>query len=282
MSYHLNTKLAPPCSCSSITVVRRSSPARRPASARGSRELAARGMTVVLASRATETLERLADELHSKYGVATYVLTLDLARTNAASIAKAFCDERKLHIDLLVNNAGFMTYGLDESIDPLEEQAEIQVNVASLAGLTHAFLPGMLERRRGGIINVSSLAGFQPIPYMAVYAATKAFVISYSVALDEECRTRNVRVSALCPGTTATEMYEHAHAEHDSAGTPRSVEQVVATGLRGWENGKTVAVDGWWNRLRSVAVRLVPRWYAARLAGRIVAPYDRRKRAPMG
>src|SRR6218665_437518 len=111
------------------------------------RELASRGMTLILAARATDALEKLSAELAAKHGVTVHVLTLDLAKSDAAATAKAFVAERGLTVDLLINNAGFMTFGLCESLDPAAEQAEIQVNCAAVVALTHVFLPGMLQRR---------------------------------------------------------------------------------------------------------------------------------------
>lgn len=146
------------------------------------------------------------------------------------------------------------------------------VNIAAVVGLTHAFLPGMLARRDGGIVNVASIAGFQPIPYLTVYAASKAFVISFSVALWEECRDRNVCVMALCPGMTATELFERAAAAPAAVGTPRTAEQVAATALRGLDAKRSLIVDGLKNSLLSHGPRLVPRWLAARFAGQAVRP----------
>jgi short-subunit dehydrogenase len=165
-----------------------------------------------------------------------------------------------------------MTHGSFESIDPAVEQAEVMVNVAAVVGLTHAFLPGMLRRGVGGILNVASIAGFQPIPYLAVYAATKAFVISFSVALWEECRERNVCVMAICPGTTATQLFERASAPEAAVGKPRTSEQVVATALAGLDKNRSLMVDGLKNSLLTHGPRLIPRWLAAIFAGRAVRP----------
>jgi len=242
------------------------------------RELAKRGMNLILAARSTAKLEQLAAELSRQHGIVAHVLTVDLSKPDAAATVASFVAERALTVDLLLNNAGFLTFGLFENCDPATEQNEIQVNCAALVALTHAFLPGMLERGRGGIINVASLAGFQPIPYMAVYAATKAFIISFSVALAEEVRERGVTVVGLCPGTTTTELFTRAVAENFSVGNPRTVAQVVATGLRALDKRKSLVVDGFRNRLLSLGPRLVPRWYAARVAGAMVMPPEDKKK----
>lgn len=243
------------------------------------RELAKRGMNLILAARTTAKLEQLAKELSNQHGIAAHALTVDLSKPEATALVQAYVTEHALTIDLLVNNAGFLTFGLFEKNDPATEQNEIQVNVASLVAMTHAFLPGMLERQRGGIINVSSLAGFQPIPYMAVYAATKAFIISFSVALAEEVYERGVTVVGLCPGTTTTELFKRAVADSFNMGSPRSVEQVVATGLRALDKKKSLVVDGFKNRMLSLGPRLVPHWYTARCAGAMVMPPQKNKKA---
>ncbi|QDT56994.1 NADP-dependent 3-hydroxy acid dehydrogenase YdfG [Caulifigura coniformis] len=236
------------------------------------RELAARGMSLVLVARAEQALEELAADLKQRHGVAVHVVPADLSQAEAMSKIASAVSDRGLAIDLLVNNAGFMTHGAFETLDADREQAEIMVNVAAVVGLTRAFMPGMLERQNGGVINVASVAGFQPIPYLAVYAASKAFVISFSVALWEECRGRNVCVMGLCPGTTATELFERASAKEAALGTPRSADQVVTTALRGLDRRRSLIVDGLKNSLLSHGPRLIPRWFAARCAGQTVRP----------
>ncbi len=236
------------------------------------RGLAGRGMSLILVSRAEAALRTLADELGRQHPVAVEVLPADLRRPEAAREIAAAVAGRGLQVDLLVNNAGVMTHGAFEQIDPQLEQDEIMVNVASLVGLTHAFLPGMLERRSGGVINVASVAGFQPVPYLTTYSATKAFVISFSVALWEECRGRNVCVMGLCPGTTSTQLFERAAAPEASLGVPRTPEQVVATALRGLEQRRSLITDGLKNSLLSHGPRLIPKWFAAQCAGKAVRP----------
>ncbi len=236
------------------------------------RALAARGMSVILVARGEESMKALAAEITQKHQVQAHVIVADLSRENATAVVSAAVAERGLAVDLLVNNAGFMTHGPFESIDTAAEQAEVMVNVTSLVGLTHAFLPRMLSQREGGVINVASIAGFQPIPYLATYAATKAFVISFSVALYEECRGRNVCVLGLCPGNTATELFDRASAPEAALGKPRTVEQVVATALNGLDKKRSLVTDGLKNSLLTHGPRLIPRWFAARCAGQAVRP----------
>jgi short-subunit dehydrogenase len=239
------------------------------------RELAARGMSVVLVARSREALSELAAEIESQHPAKAHVVCCDLSQPDAALAVAKQTAALGLTIDLVINNAGFMTHGRFETIDPARDQAEIMVNVNALVGLTHAYLPGMLERREGGVINVASVAGFQPIPYLAVYAATKAFVISFSVALWEECRDRNVCVMGLCPGTTATQLFDRAAAPEAALGKPRTAEQVVATALTSLDKKRSLVVDGRKNSLLSHGPRLIPRWFAARFAGQAVRPKQR-------
>jgi len=236
------------------------------------RELAARGMNLILVARAEDVLKKLADQLTQQHQVSVYVVVSDLSREGAVDQVIAAVSALDLQVDLLVNNAGVMTHGSFEQIDPAREHAEVMVNVAAVVGLTHAFLPGMLHRQSGGVINVASIAGFQPIPYLATYAATKAFVISFSVALREECRDRNVQVLGLCPGTTATELFTRGDAQPAALGNPRTVRQVVATGLKGLDGKRSLIVDGLKNSLLTHGPRLIPRWFAARCAGKAVRP----------
>jgi short-subunit dehydrogenase len=236
------------------------------------RALAPRGMRIVLTARSESALHTLAAELSQQHGAETLVVPADLSREESVKQIVAAAQQRGWAIDLLVNNAGLLTHGCFESIDPARERDEIMVNVASMVALTHSFLPGMLERRQGGVINVASIAGFQPIPYMAVYSASKAFVISFSVALWEECRDRNVCVLALCPGTTATNLFKTALAPEAELGRPRQASQVVATALASLDKRRSLVVDGLKNSLLSHGPRLIPRWFAAKCAGAAVRP----------
>lgn len=235
-------------------------------------ELASRGMSLILVARSEDALSVLAADVSARYSIEAKVITADLSRETAVSEIAKKVSELGWTVDLLINNAGFMTHGPFESIDPAQDHAEVMVNVAAVVGLTHAFLPGMLERRTGGVINVASVAGFQPIPYLAVYAATKAFVISFSVALWEECRDRNVCVIGLCPGTTATQLFERASAPEAALGKPRTAEHVVSTALSALDRKRSLVVDGLKNSLLSHGPRLIPRWFAARCAGQAVRP----------
>lgn len=236
------------------------------------RELAARGMNCILVARNADAMRALAREISSAHTVRTEVIVADLSHPDAADLIKKDVASRAMTVDLLVNNAGFMTHGHFETLAPRRDHDQVMVNCAAMVGLTHAFLPAMLAQNEGGIINVASIAGFQPIPHMAVYAASKAFVISFSVALWEECRGRNVRVVTLCPGTTDTPLFDVNNAQEAALGKKRTPEQVVATGLRGLDKGKSLVIDGTMNSLLSNGPRLIPKWLAAKFAGQAVKP----------
>lgn len=234
------------------------------------RELAARGMSLVLVARDGAALDRLAAELRDKHRTEVQTIVADLSRSESpAEVANAVRAAGGT-IDLLINNAGMMTYGPFETSDPALNHAELMVNVAALVALTREFLPAMLERRFGGVVNVASVAGFQPIPYLAVYAATKAFVLSFSTALWEECRDRQVCVLALCPGTTSTQLFDRAQAPEAALGRPRTPEQVIATALAALAKRRSIVVDGLKNSILSHGPRLIPRWFAAKCAGQAV------------
>lgn len=234
------------------------------------RELAARGMKLILVARDRLALEQLAQEVASLPGGRPVIIVADLSTPTAISEIADAVQSQSLSVDLLINNAGIMTYGPFEESEPALNKAELMVNVAALVELTRQFLPAMLERQQGAIINVASVAAFQPIPLLAVYAATKAFVISFSTALWEECRGRNVNVLALCPGTTSTKLFDRAAAPEAAVGKPRTPEQVVATALTALARKRSIVVDGWKNSLLSHGPRLIPRWFAARCAGQAV------------
>jgi hypothetical protein len=237
-------------------------------------QLAARGYDVILVARRRERLDELAVRVRAEHGVErAEVIAADLADPASPAAIAASVAALGLNVDLLVNNAGFGTHGRFEKNDPAREHDEITVNVASLVALTHAFLPGMLARGSGGVINVASTASFQPVPYMAVYGATKAFVCSFSEALHEEVRRRGVRVIALCPGPTATEFFGTGHVLEPKAPI-RTVRDVVLTGLAAYDAATPVAIDGLFNKLLIFFSRTMPRKSVLAIAARIMGPND--------
>jgi short-subunit dehydrogenase len=233
------------------------------------RQLAARGRDLVLVARRADRLEALASDLPTQ----AHVIACDLA-TDAASLAGRV-EELGVEVDLLVNNAGFGTSGPFVENDPAREAEEVRLNCEAVVTLCHAFLPAMVERRRGGVINVASTAGMQPIPYESVYAATKAFAVSFTDALHTELRGSGVRVMSVNPGPVPTEWQQVAgYAENRSAPAPGeiSAEQVVRESLEAWDGGKRFVIPGRTIRWFIRATRPSPRAVQLRITERMYRP----------
>ena len=216
---------------------------------------------LVLVARRRDKLERLAQELRGAGGVECRVLSQDLADPAGPRAVFAELTAAGVTVDVVVNCAGFGFMGAVSEI-PVQRQLDmIQVNVLSLTQLTTLFLPGMLERGRGGILNVGSVAGFQPGPNMAVYYATKAYVLSYSEALAEEVAGTGIRVSCLAPGPTATGFGSHSGLDHSLLFKLGMMDAatVARSGYRGFRRGKVLVIPGWQNKLVPWYSRIVPR-----------------------
>lgn len=213
------------------------------------RQLAARGYRLVLLARSGDRLDALATELRATHGVPVDVLVRDLAEPDAAARTTADLAAAGIGVDLLVNNAGFGTNGRFEEIPDGRDQDQLMVNVVALVGLTRALVPGMLARGGGAVVNVASVAGFQPSPYFAAYAAGKAFVINFSLALRSEYRGRGIRVLALCPGPTRTSFFETAGERAALGGRLMPAEAVVRAALRGLDHDRPYVVPGFGNRM---------------------------------
>jgi len=228
------------------------------------RELARRGHGVTLVARRAERLETLASELRAN-GVRAEALAADLSDRTARAELLGQVEALGLTPDILVNNAGLSTTGPVATSDPAAELNMIEVDVAAVADLCSRFLPGMVERGTGGIINVASTAAFQPLPGQAGYAAGKAFVLSYTRSLAGELRGTGVTVTALCPGPVETEFGDVAgFAEGDAESSlPRfmweSPEAVARTAVDGLAHGHTVAIPGLANRLSANLAHLAPK-----------------------
>jgi short-subunit dehydrogenase len=237
------------------------------------RERATRGMSVVLVARATERLQSIAGELMSRYLARVEIIAADLADPAAVATVIDEIRRRELAVDLLINNAGFGLHGPLETLSPERERQAIQLNVGALVTLTHAVLAGLLARASGGIVTVASTLAFQPVPYMAVHGATKAFVLAFAHALATEYRGKGVRFLALRPGTTATSFYDVSGGDKVFARMHmRTPEQVVATGLHAFERGRAVAVDGVANRWLFRLTGGVPDGVGARMFARALRP----------
>jgi short-subunit dehydrogenase len=228
---------------------------------------AARGRDLVLLARSEEKLSQLARWVRENHRVRVEVAALDLSDPQAPEALFREMNRRELEVEDLVNNAGFGTLGRfhDISIDRLLEM--LRLNVLALTHLTHLFLPAMMTRRRGRILNVASTAGLQPGPWMAVYYASKAYVLSFTEAIAEELRGTGVTATALLPGPTRTEFQARA----DMAGSRlvrlgmADARSVAEAGYRGMEAGRAVVIPGIGNQALSLLVRLSPRWSVRRV-----------------
>lgn len=229
--------------------------------------LAKRGMNLVLVARSTDKLNVLSTRLYAKYKVRITTLSIDLADPSSP---QAIAEELKrggIQVDLLVNNAGLGLSGEFLSHHPKQEQAEIEVNVQALVALTHYFGKAMAARGKGGIINVASNASFQPLPYMATYAASKAFVLHFSEAIGHELAGRGIHVMATCPGPTATSFFDDT-STHMSPKDMDSSESVVRRTLEAFDRRRAVAYPGRIGvRIASWLPRLLPRALVARIGG---------------
>jgi short-subunit dehydrogenase len=238
------------------------------------RELASRGHGVTLAARRADRLEQLADELRST-SVRVEVVAIDLADPAARAALPARFEELGLTVEVLVNNAGLSTTGRVAEADPADELRMVEVDVAAVVDLCTRFLPGMVQRGRGGILNVASTAAFQPLPGQAGYGACKAFVLSYTRSLGGELQGTGVSATALCPGPVETEFAEAAGFEGDEAkgSLPsfmwESPEAVARCGIDGLAKGAPVAIPGTANRVGALFGHLAPkRLLVPVLAGR--------------
>jgi uncharacterized protein len=216
------------------------------------RQLGAMGYGVFLVARREDRLRELAAEIEREHEVKTEILAADLMDAAAVERLPGQVAERGLDIEILVNNAGFTTVG-DVHANPERQIGMIRVNCEALVSLTAAFLPGMVERGRGAIVNVASTASFQPIPAQAVYAASKAFVRSFSEAVSAEVKGTGVTVTALCPGPVATEFVEAGGFKKGADELPSflfsSAEDVAKAGIEGARKGKRVVIPGIGNRM---------------------------------
>lgn len=228
-----------------------------------------RGRPLVLTARREDRLAALAAELSARVRVETIVQDLE-APEGAERLLEALA-ERTIVPETFVNNAGFGLRGRFATMPYDQQIAMIELNVTTLTRLCRLVLPGMIERRRGGIVNVASMAAYQAIPFMAVYAATKAYVVSLSEALHEEARRHGVVVTVVCPGPTATEFTLRADLEKSkmfSSGSMSAVD-VARMGLDGYEKGRAVVVTGARNYALGLASKFLPRLVSRRAAGKM-------------
>jgi short-subunit dehydrogenase len=237
------------------------------------------GHELVLAARRAPELERLADKLAASGAPRPTVLSLDLARPGIGDRVAAELAARGLTPRNVVNNAGFGLIGPAAELARAEQLAMIDLNVRTLTDLSLAFIPSLTEHR-GGLLNVASVAGFLPGPGMAVYYATKAFVLSFSEALHCELKARDVRVSVLCPGPVPTEFQARAGIKRRPSMIDRPVEEVARAGYDGLMAGRRLIVPGWQNRALARMPRFLPRGLVLDLVARSQAHRHRTRLAP--
>jgi len=240
------------------------------------RQLAARGSDLVLVARSADRLAALADELRVRHRVTVTTLPADLSL--ADEVSRVVSATATTEVGVLVNSAGFGTYGTFADLDAGREHDEVMVNAMAAVDLAHAVLPGMLARRRGGIITVASSIAFQPSPHQAVYGATKSFALAFSEALWAETRGSGVRILALCPGPVATGFFASLG---DEAATSSIIYKrtadpadVVRAGLRGFDHDAMTIIPGLRTRVLAQGHRFLPRTVMARMTGKMLAPAE--------
>lgn len=239
--------------------------------------LAARSTNLILVARSQDKLDQLAEQLRIQHLVKVETIAQDLTAPDAATIVFNRVKELGLTVDLLVNNAGFGEYGAFADIDRQRQLNMVQLNVLATVDLTHQYLQEMRSRRSGSIINLASTAAFQGMPYLAVYAATKAFVLSFTEALVEENRDFGVRILALCPGPTETDFFNEADFPPNlatiAARAATSKETVVTDALDALEKGQSIVVPGqFYNQLFANTHRLLPREFLSSMIGKLLQP----------
>ena len=237
------------------------------------RRMAADGHNLFLVARTEKKLRDLCDELMLKHKITARYIAIDLNEFEADQRLFEETEKHKLEIEWLINNAGFGSMGDFADLDLKRESGMINLNISVLVALTHRYLKPMRERGNGTIINVASTAGFQPIPFMATYAATKAFVTSFSEAIAEENRPYGVRVLALCPGSTKTNFFAAANIDRlMQIKGQQTAEQVVETALKALKSGKARAVSGMVNYLASLAGSHLPSGLTSKVMGKALRP----------
>ena len=233
------------------------------------------GFDLVLVARSADKLKALAAELQSAHGVAVRVQPADLSRPGAAQALAVALKRRRVTVDVLVNNAGVLEQGVFCDIAAARHQDLIDLNVSGLTAMLVQFLPGMRERGWGRVLNVASIAAFQPVPTLATYAATKAYVLSLTESLSEELKGSGVSITALCPGITATQMVSRAaEANAKLSKLPAfmvgDAAEVAAEGYRACLRGEVIKVPGVLNLATTLASRATPKWLLRSLSGAVV------------
>ena len=233
------------------------------------RRLASDGHDLVLVARSAEKLEALCSELQSSYSIDARYIELDLSTPDADKELFEKTEQLDLNISFLINNAGFGSQG-DFAVLPIEKELEmIRLNISALVGLSHLYLEKMRERRSGTIVNISSAAGFQPVPFMATYAATKAFVTAFTEAISEENRPFGIRILAVCPGSTETNFFKASGIDRATTFKgQQTAEDVVETTLKALKGGRAKVISGWANYAVASAVNFMPNALISKIVSR--------------
>ena len=230
-------------------------------------KFAAEGINVILIARSEDTLNHLAQSLQAAHSIEATVIVKDLTDPSAPQAIYDTLEAAGTQVDILVNNAGYATYGLFHTLDMQRELNMIQLNITTLTHLTRLFLPGMVQRGHGKILNLASTAAFAPGPLMAVYYATKAYVLSFSEAIAVELKDTGVTVTVLCPGPTETGFQQRAEMTDSKLVQDglMDIETVVEQGYNALMNGDVVHVPGLMNKLQVLAPRFLPRGMVRRM-----------------
>ncbi len=241
------------------------------------KRLAAEKHDLILAARSENKLHALCDELMLEHKIMAHYIALDLTEPGADLRIFNETEKHGMEVEWLINNAGFGSMGDFTQLALETELAMINLNITAVVALTHRYLPQMRIRKSGTIINVASTASFQPVPFMATYAATKAFVRSFSEAIAEENRPFNITVTALCPGPTETNFFDEANIGTDVKETflkrgMQKPEEVVEAGLNAVKSGKSAAISGWTNYLTARLGNFVPNSLITRAVGGVLRP----------
>lgn len=236
------------------------------------RALAAQGYDLLLVARDQNRLNQLAREIQQTLSVQIWTEPLDLAKPNAAATLYHLAQSYRPHVSLLINNAGFGLYGMftDMPLSTIQDMLQVHIHVTTES--TRLFLPDMMNQRQGAIINVASVAGFFPIPYMAEYAATKAFIIYFSEAVAMEAREGGVTIQACCPGYTETEFHQTTKHRPRHILPPQTPHDVVQTSLNELKSNKTLVTIGWPGVGAQWMARLMPKRWLMHLTSRLVRP----------
>ncbi len=230
------------------------------------------GHDLVLVARSADKLKALASDLASAHGVKTWVEPADLSHAGAATALAARLKRQRCNVDVLVNCAGVLSHGPFATMPAATAQGMIDLNISGLTAMLNAFLPGMVARGSGRVMNVASIASFQPVPALATYAATKAYVLSLTESLSEELKGTGVTITALCPGVTATNMLTQATAADASLAKLPGVlvgnaADVAQQGFKACMKGQVICVPGVANQATVLASRSTPKWLVRKLGG---------------